>query len=164
MDIPLIRLQDVEDYLEGSGENKRWADNQVSVDSAIPDTCFAIFSQDLDKNFPLYGQGVPVFARQFESLDAVEQIFLLRFHQEAPRLCRMIRSEQKAGAGEVFRASRRKSFMTPTPLHIPTSRISPIPDYTHSFFYLKLFDQENLEVVSTDQSERLLPLVKVLPD
>ncbi len=164
MDIPLIRLQDVEDFLESSGENKRWADNQVSVDSPIPDACFAIFSQDIGQSLPFYGQGVPVFARKIENLDAIDQIFLLRFHQEAPQFCRMVRSEQKAGAGEVFRASRRKSFMTPTPLHIPTSKVSPIPDYTHSFFYLKLFDKESLEVVSTDQSERLLPLVKVLPD
>ncbi|QPJ62966.1 MAG: hypothetical protein G3M70_14215 [Candidatus Nitronauta litoralis] len=163
MNIPLVRLRDVEALIGSSGEDNGDVLPQTYVDSPIPEDCFAISPQDISNKLPFYGQGVPVFAKQFETCEPVDQIFLLRFSPEIPHFCRMVRSEQKAGAGEVFRSTRRKSFMTPTPLHIPTSKVSPIPDYTHSFFYLKLYDRENLEVVSTSQSNRLLPLVKILP-
>ncbi len=163
MRVPLIRLQDVEAFLEGSRKDGLASPRLLKVDASIPEACFALESTDIGENSPIPAKGIGVFAGGFGEFDAVDQVFLLRCPPENPRLCRMVRSEQQVGAGEVFRASRRKSFMTPTPLHIPTSKVSPIPDYTHSVFYLKLYGQEKLEVVSTNQSARLLPLVSVLP-
>jgi hypothetical protein len=161
--VPLIRLQDVEAFLEGSQTDGESSPRILKVEAPIPDSCFALESTNIEESSAIPARGIGVFAVGFGKFDAVDQVFLLRCSPENPRLCRMVRSEQEVGAGEVFRASRRKSFMTPTPLHIPTSQVSPIPDYTHSVFCLKIYGQEKLEVVSTDQSARLLPLVSVLP-
>ncbi len=163
MHVPLIRLQDVEAFLKGTRTDGEASPRLLKVEAPFLDSCFALESTDIGESSAIPARGIGIFAGGFGKVNAVDQVFLLRCPPENPRLCRMVRSEQQVGAGEVFRASRRKSFMTPTPLHIPTSRVSPIPDYTHSVFYLKLYDQEKLEVVSTDQSARLLPLVSVLP-
>lgn len=153
----------MEAFLEGSLTDGESLPRLLTVEASIPDSCFALESSDIGTSSPVPARGMGVFADGIGKIDAVNQVFLLRCPPGNPRLCRMVRSEQQVGAGEVFRASRRKSFMTPTPLHIPTSKVSPIPDYTHSVFYLKLYGQEKLEVMSTDQSARLLPLVFVLP-
>ncbi len=40
-------------------------------------------------------------------------------------------SEPNKSVPTEYRRARRKSFMTPTPLHIPTSQISPVADSSH---------------------------------
>jgi hypothetical protein len=42
-----------------------------------------------------------------------------------------ISSELNKSGPTEYRIARRKSFMTPTPLHIPTSQISPVADSSH---------------------------------
>ncbi len=161
MRVSLIQLKNVETFLVDPAGGGLPSFSFVDVDVPVPDACFALECNEFKANTLLLEDGIAIFASRLQPGDARDQIYLLRYPDGCPRLCRLVRSEQAAGGREVFRPSRRKSFMTPTPLHIPTSTVSPIPDYTHSVYYLKPWDQEKLEVVSTDQSRRLLPLVFV---
>jgi hypothetical protein len=53
--------------------------------------------------------------------------------------------------------------MTPTPLHIPESRVSPIPDSAHEMIYLKgLSENETLKVVPLRDVVWMHPLIAVV--
>ena len=53
--------------------------------------------------------------------------------------------------------------MTPTPLHIPESRVSPIPDSAHEMIYLKgLNENEALKVVPLREVVWMHPLIAVM--
>jgi hypothetical protein len=58
---------------------------------------------------------------------------------------------------------KRKSFMTPTPLHIPGSRVSPIAESTHQTIFLKsLKNPEKLILVPGGNLLWMHPLVLIL--
>lgn len=58
---------------------------------------------------------------------------------------------------------KRKSFMTPTPLHIPGSRVSPIAESTHQTIFLKsLSHPEKLTLVPGGNLLWMHPLVLIL--
>ena len=53
--------------------------------------------------------------------------------------------------------------MTPTPLHIPESQVSPIPDSAHEMIYLKRFNEnENLQVIPLRDVVWMHPLIAVM--
>jgi len=53
--------------------------------------------------------------------------------------------------------------MTPTPLHIPDSQVSPIPDSAHEMIYLKgLNEHEGLRVVPLREVVWMHPLIIVM--
>jgi hypothetical protein len=59
---------------------------------------------------------------------------------------------------------RRKSFMTPTPLHVPESRVSPIPKSAHQMIFLKgLRVSDPVNLVPVNDVLRMDPLVHI-PD
>jgi len=61
------------------------------------------------------------------------------------------------------RKQKRKSFMTPTPLHIPGSRVSPIAESTHQMIFLKsLANPEKLILVPGGNLLWMHPLVLIL--
>ena len=67
------------------------------------------------------------------------------------------------GMGILKRKAARKSFMTPTPLHIPGSRVSPIAESTHQMIYLKSFtDSEALILIPAEKLLWMHPLVLIL--
>ncbi len=76
---------------------------------------------------------------------ALHNIFSIGVKNANPLIRKILKNEGRAGgqnadvdeAGKVPSASRRaKSFMTPTPLHIPDSKVSPIPDSAHEMVML----------------------------
>ena len=61
-----------------------------------------------------------------------------------------------------FSIPRRKSFMTPTPLHIPSSKVSPIPSSSHALTILQPINpKKKLIAVLPDNLLWLHPLVYV---
>ncbi len=53
--------------------------------------------------------------------------------------------------------------MTPTPLHIPESQVSPIPDSAHEMIYLKgLNEDEALKVIPLRDVVWMHPLITVV--
>ncbi len=158
MRVPKIRLDEVETFLD-LAEAERTVQSWEEIDEVLPKGSFALEAGEFKMPSPLPAKGAVFFATRFESAEGLEQMYLVRNPGQTPQLCRLVRSEEEAAGKHVFRASRRKSFMTPTPLHLPSSKVSPIPDYTHAVFYLKPMDEEQLKVIPTEQSDRLLPLL-----
>jgi hypothetical protein len=94
---------------------------------------------------------------------ALNDIYALGIAGQVPCVCKVIKSDAETGASGSSAKSRRKSFMTPTPLHIPESKVSPIPDFTHEMIYLKsLNDKEALKVVPLQDVMWMHPLVSVV--
>ena len=81
-------------------------------------------------------------------MSPLDDIYALGLEGKEPLICKVIKSDAQAGSSNLRAKNRRKSFMTPTPLHIPKSRVSPIPDSSHEMIYLKdLNDKEALKVI-----------------
>jgi hypothetical protein len=65
----------------------------------------------------------------------------------------------KSGPTE-YRKARRKSFMTPTPLHIPTSQISPVADSSHERILIRpVGDKKKLVSVPPQKNIYKFPMV-----
>ena len=61
-----------------------------------------------------------------------------------------------------FLIPRRKSFMTPTPLHVPSSKVSPIPSSSHALTILQPTNpKQKLIAVLPDDLLWLHPLIHV---
>jgi len=59
-----------------------------------------------------------------------------------------------------YRKARRKSFMTPTPLHIPTSQISPVADSSHERILIRpIGDKKQLVSIPTQKNIFTFPIV-----
>jgi hypothetical protein len=62
-----------------------------------------------------------------------------------------------------YRKARRKSFMTPTPLHIPTSQISPVADYSHERILIRpVGDKKQLISIQPQKNIYTFPMVFIL--
>ncbi len=101
--------------------------------------------------------------------ESLHNLFCLGRKASAPLLCRFVKKESTArgdASAETVPASnvpdRRKSFMTPTPLHIPSSRQSPIADSIHQrMYFIPLHDPENMILVHPDRVLWMHPLVSI---
>jgi len=91
---------------------------------------------------------------------AVDDVFALAVRGGGASIRRLIaRPTGAEGEGRV-----RKSFMTPTPLHVPGSRVSPIPRSAHDMlFHLPLSGRGPVAVVPPSRVLFLHPLVAVVP-
>ncbi len=91
--------------------------------------------------------------------EAVDDVFALAVRDGGVSICRLIaRPTGAEGEGRV-----RKSFMTPTPLHVPGSRISPIPRSAHDMlFHVPLSGRGPVAVVPPSRVLFLHPLVAVV--
>lgn len=96
-----------------------------------------------------------------------EDIFSIGRKGELPLVRKVVKNEihSEAKTGPHSRLGGvRKSFMTPTPLHIPGSRFSPIADSTHSMIYFKkLQEPEELTLLPAEQLLWMHPLASILP-
>ncbi len=158
MQIPVITFNEVALFLnDGKVEPAFLELSETSV--SFPAGCFGveIIGDALEPEFS--SKTVPVFARPTSDRAALDQVYLFLSPEKTSVLCRLVRSEEEGR--QSYRSSRRKSFMTPTPLHIPTSQVSPIPSYTHASHYLKPLDASPVIVTPAGQSARLCPLVWV---
>lgn len=157
MKVARIAFEELEVCLTGNALAVGGGEDSVEVDADLPDGCFALDLSWTGMSSGFGGAAIAVFSTRFG--EALDRLYLFRKAKDAWFLCRLVRTESGGGASAQFRPSRRKSFMTPTPLHIPGSRVSPIPDYTHAVFYLEPVNEKRIELVKAGQTHSLFPLV-----
>ena len=133
-----------------------------------PEECYGIRIQD-DSLAPVLKPGkIAVFTWRDRS--ALQQIFCLGRKGCRALLCRFVKHENPAAKAAapapegdpLQRPGRTKSFMTPTPLHIPGSRVSPIADSIHQrMYFLALDDPRKLILVHPDEVLWMHPLIYI---
>jgi len=147
----------------------RISDLEVSLPQSVPEQCYVLEMPNIAEE----PEGSLGIFRCGGDVSALYDIYALGLAGKKPFVCKVIKNDARDGSshhGELSQdlsASRRKnprkSFMTPTPLHIPESRVSPIPDSAHEMIYLKgLSDSEALKVVPLQDVVWIHPLVFVL--
>ncbi|MFQ5482711.1 MAG: hypothetical protein ACE5ER_08125, partial [Nitrospinaceae bacterium] len=164
MQIPLVPLIDVAAYLRApSWRPEAGEPAWVDVPATLPAGCYGIPADGMAAAPPLPAAGVMVFCRDGDLKQAWRRLFLVGVKGRAPGIRQLVRCEDPAvdaAAPVPVRPPRRKSFMTPTPLHIPASRISPIPGETHAGYYFKRLEPPAaVEVVPVAAGEWMHPMV-----
>ena len=157
MKVPRIEFQELEGFLAEDSKGGGNPENWVEIDTDLPAGCFALDLQDMGMSSRLGKSGAAIFSRRFG--EALDGFYLLKKSGGGLLFCRLVRTESRDQESPRFRPSRRKSFMTPTPLHVPGSRVSPIPDFTHAVFYLEPVGEKRIEIVPAGQADCLFPLV-----
>ena len=145
---------------------------EINVSQALPERCYGLEIPDIIGKAGGTGRSLGIFGPG-KDLMALNEIYALGLAGREPLVCKVIKNDAHSSSsnrGELSKAispsrmkNRRKSFMTPTPLHIPESRVSPIPDSAHEMIYLKkLIGDEALEVVSLRDVVWMHPLISVM--
>ncbi|MGP0564517.1 MULTISPECIES: hypothetical protein [unclassified Nitrospina] len=149
--IPLMRLVRGPVLLDNMKEPMEGLELMTSIDifpgEPLPGECYALKMEDDAAEPHVLAGSIGVFSRQSDGVAALHQIYLVQIKNERPLVCKLVKSDmaihrRASDPGATSSTpdrlrQRRKSFMTPTPLHIPDSRISPIPDSAHEMVYLK---------------------------
>lgn len=174
--IPLVRISGkVEPELQAEELPqglKRISEMDVSVAGGLPDQCYALEIPDIVKESVEPGNSVGIFGVG-KDINALNDIYVVGLVGREPSICKLIKSDALPDSSEQRKSSqdssssrvknRRKSFMTPTPLHIPESRVSPIPDSAHGMIYLKgLSENETLKVIPLRDVVWMHPLIAVM--
>ena len=150
---------------------ERVSEIELPLGEEMPEGCYAVKIEE-DSMVPVLKKtDVAVFAPQVEPGKALKNIFLVGIENQPPRVQMVVRNETgmdpanflkpTTGSSTSYINKRRKSFMTPTPLHIPESRVSPIPGSAHAMVYLKSLQPEHLSVVPAKEILWMHPLVRV---
>lgn len=128
--------------------------------------CYGVVIED-EFMTPVLQSGMVAVFSQDDSLPALKNIFSIGRKGDAPLVRKVVKNEipateNKDVSSEGLRP-KRKSFMTPTPLHIPGSRVSPIAETTHQTLFLKgLENPEKLILVPRGSLLWMHPLVLIL--
>ena len=151
---------------------KRISEVEIPVSRSLPEQCYAlempnIFGKSIEPGMSLgiFGPGMDVAA--------LNDVYALGLAGQEPLVRKVIKNDAESNSSNPGKPSqavpssraknRRKSFMTPTPLHIPESRVSPIPDSAHEMIYLKdLSENEALKVVPLQDVVWMHPLISVM--
>ncbi len=172
--IPLMRISDKVAPGERVGEVppglSQISEVEITVSQDLPEHCYALEVPDISTEFEMPGKPLGIFGpvRNFKALN---DIYNLGWVGSEPRVCKVVKDESlpesvrggKTPTPSSRVNSRRKSFMTPTPLHIPESRVSPIPDSAHEMIYLKCINEsESLKVVPRREVVWMHPLILVI--
>ncbi len=151
---------------------KRISEVEISVSQGLPEPCYALEISDIVKESVEPGKSLGIFSPGRDG-PALNDIYALGLTGREPLVCKVVKNDARSGSsnrGEPSQTisssrvrNRRKSFMTPTPLHIPESRVSPIPDSAHEMIYLKGFNEnEALKVVPLRDVVWMHPLISVM--
>ena len=174
--IPLLEISGKVEQEAQTGELpqglKRISEVEISVSRSLPEQCYAlempnIFGESIEPEMLLgiFGPGMDVAA--------LNDVYALGLTGQEPLVRKVIKNDAEPNSSNPGKPSqaipssraknRRKSFMTPTPLHIPESRVSPIPDSAHEMIYLKDFNEnEALKVVPLQDVVWIHPLISVM--
>lgn len=95
---------------------------KILVPKQLPNLSYGIDIKDspLSSYFGL--NAIAIFSK--ENSPARDNIFFVGLKSKPPFVGKLLKNEFEEGQG-------RKTFMTPTPLHIPESKTSPIADSLH---------------------------------
>lgn len=130
--------------------------------------CYGVKIED-ESMAPILCSGmIAVFSVSGSRESAQEGIFSIGRKGELPLIRKVVKNEAHSDGSVASNAQKgrlRKSFMTPTPLHIPGSRVSPIAESTHRMIYFKsLADPEELILFPAGNVLWMHPLVMALPE
>jgi hypothetical protein len=107
----------------------------------LPDYSYGVEIKDSSMSIYLGENTIAIFSKS-DSL-AQDNVFLVGLKRKPPFIGKLLKNESDSeGQG-------RKTFMTPTPLHIPESKTSPIADSLHQTLIFK--------VLSKPQGTRFVP-------
>jgi len=174
--IPLVGISGKVER-EGQAEDlpqglKRISEVKVSVPQGLPEPCYALEIPDIIKESVEPGNSLGIFGPGKDGV-ALNDIYALGLTGREPLVCKVIKNDMRSGSSDQQETSqaicssrvknRRKSFMTPTPLHIPESQVSPIPDSAHEMIYLRDFSEnETLKVIPLQDVVWMHPLIAVM--
>jgi hypothetical protein len=128
--------------------------------------CYGVEIED-GSMAPVLNKGMVAIFSQNVKNPALMNVFSIGRKGESPLVRKVVKNEITPKEIDNFteegRKRLRKSFMTPTPLHIPGSRVSPIAESTHqTIFFKSLLNPEKLTLVSKGNLLWLHPLVLIL--
>ncbi|MBI5427350.1 MAG: hypothetical protein HZA02_03630 [Nitrospinae bacterium] len=135
--IPLIAFSthaDPEFFVKGEGSLVSDRTVRIPGPAGLPKNCYGALVEDRIMAPVLLPGMIGVFCPQSEGITAIQNIHAIGLLRGLPVIRKIVKHEKPAGA-------RRKSFMTPTPLHIPGSLVSPIAESTHQMVFLKKLDE-----------------------
>jgi hypothetical protein len=128
--------------------------------------CYGVDIED-ESMTPILKTGMTAVFSPSNSAQALKDIYSIGQKGESPLVRKVVKNEiianEKTDVHSESLRPKRKSFMTPTPLHIPGSRVSPIPESTHETIYFKgLENSEQLILVPRGNLLWMHPLVLIL--
>ena len=145
---------------------------EISIPQTVSNQVYALKMPDIVDESTGMGRSLGLFGTE-QDISAMKDIYVLGLIRQEPLICKVIKNDAQPGSfnqGESPQAkstsrskNRRKSFMIPTPLHIPESQVSPIPDSTHEMIYLKsLGKNEAVKVVPLQDVLWMHPLISLV--
>jgi len=175
MRVPLYQILKEFSGVPGPGETleglERVSEIELSFGKEISEECYAMKIEEDSMAPVLKKNDVAVFAPQVEPGKALMNVFLVGIQNQPPRVRMVVKNETgmdpanfpkpATGSPTSYINKRRKSFMTPTPLHIPESRVSPIPGSAHEMVYLKSLQPERMSVVPAKEVLWMHPLIHI---
>ena len=136
--IPLVSLSYDQERWEPGHE---WEEKIISAKNYIKISlpreqtgfCYGIDIKDSSMSSYFRENTIAVFSKS--DSPAQDNVFLVGLKRKPPFIGKLLKNESEAeGQG-------RKTFMTPTPLHIPESKTSPIADSLHQTLIFKVFSK-----------------------
>mgnify|MGYP006091001831 CR=1 FL=1 len=117
---------------------------------------------------PIFNFGdIAIFSKD-NSKSSFENIYLIPLKTKDAIIGRIVHSSDQSKHKHTnpqtpqFRKARRKSFMTPTPLHIPTSVVSPIADFSHDRTLVRsLNSKDKMFSILSEETLGIFPLVHI---
>jgi hypothetical protein len=152
--------------LEIDGQETEFISVRKVREDEITKGCYGVKIAD-ESMAPVLRPGmVAVFSQNGSYETAHGDIFSIGRKGELPVVRKVVKSDiHSDGKADSGKGRVRKSFMTPTPLHIPKSRVSPIADSTHQMIYYKgLAETEALTLLPAGNLLWMHPLVLILPE
>ena len=136
---------------------KHRAEVELGISRDLPEACYAL---DIVKKTAKGVTALGIFGPG-PDLKAQDEVYAVGLAGREPFICTLVKDESQVDSARVNH--RRKSFMTPTPLHIPESRVSPIPDSAHERIYLKSLEESaSLMVLPLKDVIWMHPLILVV--
>jgi hypothetical protein len=150
---------------------KRVSEFEIPEAQDLPEHCYAMEVPNILRESVGEANSLGIFSFE-QDVIALNDMYALGLAGREPVVCKVIKMDARtdpSSPGETSQSipssrtrGRRKSFMTPTPLHIPDSQVSPIPDSAHEMIYLKdLNEKEGLKVVPLREVVWMHPLIIV---
>jgi hypothetical protein len=139
--IPIYRIEQISCLYKNDANAPALECIKLSFSSEI-ELSESNFGIQVDSNSfqPEFHSGDILIFSKKESDKALQNIYLFITDDSEPLIGEIINTQEKVtnlstkqgqSSSNKYRIARRKSFMTPTPLHIPTSQISPVADSSH---------------------------------
>ncbi len=129
---------------------------EIPVPRSLPEQCYALEIPDIFGDSVEPAKSLGIFGLETDT-KAMDDVYALGLAGQEPLICKIVKKDAQPSS------SRRKSFMTPTPLHIPESRVSPIPDSAHEMIYLMDLNKDKaLRVVPVGEVVWMHPLISVM--